>query len=294
MDIDSLRSFIAFVDTGSFTRAAKQTFRSQSAISMQMKKLESDTGKILFAKKGRNLALTTDGRVLVSYARRILALHDQALSNFADTKNNRPVIIGCPEDYLTSALDPLLALIKEKNPQQQFRVHCENTVLLRHMLDKGEVDLAILTRSPESEEGYLLKHDQAVWFDNGHYYHKHLSPIAVVTFEEDCKIHAATIDGLEKTEHGYLLAGVSPSASAIKLMVKQGLGIGTMPASALEKTFRIINDVALPQLPAIDIVLAVTPIPHPIFSAKVVATLSKKFMQLTANQDIQNQQMNNL
>jgi len=279
MDIDSLRGFIAFVDTGSFTRAAKQTFRSQSAISMQMKKLESDTGKTLFKKNGRNLSLSPDGRILVSYARRILALHDQALSNFTNTLDNRPVIIGCPPDYLDSVLGPMLLLIKELNPRQQFRVLCENTIELRHMLDKGEVDLAIFTRAPESEEGYLLKHDQAVWFDNGQYYHPGLSPLPVITFEEDCKIHCAAIDSLEKTDRDYLLAGVSPSASVIKLMVEKGLGIGTMAASVLPDSFRVLNEANLPLLPAVDIVIAVTPTPHPNYSAKVVSSLSKQFMQ---------------
>ena len=91
MDIDALRSFIAFVDTGSFTRAAKQTFRTQSAISMQMKKLEEETGHSLFIKEGRNLSLTDQGQELVSYARRLIALHDEAIGHFSLTQAQKTI-----------------------------------------------------------------------------------------------------------------------------------------------------------------------------------------------------------
>ncbi len=277
MDIDSLRSFIAFVDTGSFTRAAKQTFRSQSAISMQMKKLEQDADKKLFIKKGRNLSLTPEGRTLVGYARRILSLHDEVLGKLAAPKSNRPLIIGCPDDYVESVLPRVLELILTHNPNQTFLLHCENTVKLRTMLDQGDVDLAIFTRAPENEEGYLLRHDKAVWFHNGDDSLLANRVLPLVLFEEDCKIRCAAIDSLEKMNRDYLVVCTSPSATAIKALIKNGMGIGAIIASTLEKEFTIINDAALPSLPAVDIVLAVAPIPHPLFGASEAAQISAKF-----------------
>ena len=274
MDIDALRSFIAFVDTGSFTRAAKQICRTQSAISMQMKKLEQEANQRLFIKKGRNLSLTTEGQVLVSYARRILALHDDVLTEFATVKNNRPLIIGCPDDYVVSVLPTIIQLIQDKTPNQKFRIHCDNTVKLRIMLDNGEIDLAIITRAPESQEGYLLQPDKAVWVYYGHKELLTRPTLPLILFEEDCKVHSAAVDGLDKINRKYSIVCISPSATAIKAIIKNGTGIGAMVASTVPDDFTIINDPSLPPLAAIDIVLAVTSTPHPHYTATEVAQLS--------------------
>ena len=149
MDIEALRSFIAFVDTGSFTRAAKQIHRTQSAISMQMKKLEEATGKPLFIKEGRNLGLTEHGRKLASYARRLLAIHDQALSDLKHRSDHPPLMLGCPDDYADSVLPQLIALILDAHPQQEISILCASSTRLRALLDRGELHAAILTRAPE-------------------------------------------------------------------------------------------------------------------------------------------------
>ena len=277
MDIDALRSFIAFVDTGSFTRAAKQTFRTQSAISMQMKKLEEDAGQGLFIKDGRNLILTEHGQLLVSYARRILSLHDEVLGSFSQSKGHPPLIIGCPDDYAESILPKITQIILNRLPNQNIKICCDCSSQLRLKLDAGEIDLAILTRSPEIEEGYLLKHDGGVWVHGGYPELMQCDPLPLILYEADCKFHSTAIDGLEKQGRNYRLLCSSSSATAIKSLLRRRLGISAMATSSVSQGLEVANQAGMPALPSVDIVLAVAPIPHPMFSAAMASELSNSF-----------------
>lgn len=281
MDIDALRSFIAYVDTGSFTRAAKQTFRSQSAISMQMKKLEDDTGQPLFTKDGRNVALTERGQELVSYARRILSLHDEALSHFKHTAHHRPLVLGCPDDYAESILPVVTELIREQLPNQAFKILCDCSTQLRLMLDQGKIDLAILTRAPDAEEGYLLKHDRGVWVCGKAVDLIHRTPLPLILYEPDCKFHSSAIDGLEKLERPYTLVASSSSATAIKSLLRQGIGVSAMALSSVPEGFHVVKEPHWPALPAVDIVLSVAPVPHPAFGVHLAAKISHQFQLRT-------------
>ncbi len=110
MDIDLLRTYVAIVDTGSFTRAARQTFRTQSAVSMQMKRLEAQVNRTLFRKEGRSLELTDDGKRLVHHARRLLAVHDEAMASMQPDAPAFRLRLGCPDDYAASLLPRLVEI----------------------------------------------------------------------------------------------------------------------------------------------------------------------------------------
>jgi DNA-binding transcriptional LysR family regulator len=280
MDIDALRSFIAFVDTGSFTRAAKQTFRTQSAISMQMKRLEEETGQALFIKEGRSLALTEQGRLLVSYARRILSLHDEVIGSFSGSSGHPPLVIGCPDDYAESILPQLITLIVERLPQQNIKICCDCSSQLRLKLDAGAVHIAILTGAPDIEEGYLFKHDRGVWVHGGHPQLMEITSLALILYEPDCKFHSAAIDGLEKQGLDYRLLCSTSSATAIKSLLRQGLGISAVAASTVSQGLSIEHSADLPPLPFINIVLAVAPVPHPLFGSAMAAELSNHYRKL--------------
>lgn len=288
MDIDALRSFIAFVDTGSFTRAARQTYRTQSAISMQMKKLEEETGQELFKKEGRNLTLTDSGRELVSYARRIIHLHDEALSHYARNKQHSPLRIGCPDDYAESILADFIQLVSEQLPDLTYQIHCDSSRQLRLMLDAGEIDAAILTRMPDADEGYILKHDKGVWVSLNGATIFNPEPLPLILYEPDCKFHSTAIDGLEKKGIPYRIVASSSSATAIKHLIRQGLGITAMATSSVNADLEIIKNSQLPALPAVDIVLAIAPISHPLFGISVAAQLSSTFFEQNSKAALRN------
>ncbi|WP_370278369.1 LysR family transcriptional regulator [Pontibacterium sp.] len=277
MDIEALRSFIAFVDTGSFTRAAKQIHRTQSAISMQMKKLEEVTGKPLFIKEGRNLGLTEHGRKLASYARRLLAIHDQALSDLKHRSDHPPLMLGCPDDYADSVLPQLIALILDAHPQQEISILCASSTRLRALLDRGELHAAILTRAPEKDEGYLLVHDKGVWTHGGYPELLERDLLPLVLYDADCKFHSTAIDALEKQNRPYQLIATSSSATALKGMLNKGIAVSALASSTVSGDLTILEETDLPDLPAVDIVLALAPHPHPALTAGDAAEISAKF-----------------
>jgi len=282
LDIEALRSFIAFVDTGSFTRAAKQTFRTQGAISMQMKKLEDEAGQQLFEKKGRNLQLTEHGRTLTAYARRILAMHDEALTQLTAASPQPPLRIGCPDDYAQSVLPVLIEQLSQMQPGLNYVVRCDCSTELRRWLDAGQIDAAVLTRSGELDEGYLLAHDRGVWVHGGYPELLDAPALPLVLYEADCKFHSTAIDGLEKMQRSHRLLCATSSATTIRALLKKGLGISAMARSSMgEGLVELPAECGLPALPAADIVLQLSPSPHPMLGASAALALSERLQMLT-------------
>lgn len=278
MDIEALRSFLAFIDTGSFTRAAKQTFRTQSAISMQMKKLEQELDKNLFQKNGRQLVLTHEGQKLASYARRLLSLHDEAVSSLREQVNCQPLLFGCPDDYAETLLPALIALIRQHLGPVQIQVMCASSVRLRQLMDKGELHAAMLTRQPGSDEGHFLMHDQGIWYGSPEIDLLSRRPLPITLFQADCKFHAAALDGLIKQEISFDLVSCSSSATAQRGIVRAGLAIGAMARSSMSPDLAELQTDWLPPLPGINIALALAPQSYPGLTAQLARTISQEFL----------------
>lgn len=273
MDIESLRSFLAFVETGSFTRAAKQISRTQSAFSAQMRKLEEEIGSELFVKEGRHLVLSEAGLNLVSHATQLIQTHDGALAQLKKYKNKQPLRLGCPEDYNDQVLPKVMAALKESEPTCSIQLFNQPSSLLRDWLDKGELDAAIVTRSPTSEEGYWITQDQGVWISQRN------SPllqtaasIPLALFQSDCRYHAAAIDGLTKRGRAFHLLACSNTASAQRAVVREGLAIGAMGKLSVTSDLEIIED--MPALPAVDVVLLVGVKSHPLLTSEFLSRLN--------------------
>src|SRR3954466_430080 len=145
IDVDQLRTFIAIVETGSFTKAADVVHKTQSAVSMQMKRLEERLGKPVFERDGRTSRLTDDGERLLDYARRILRLNVECMASFADAELAGRVRLGVPDDYADRYLPEILARFSHSNPKVEVTVVCEPTPMLVDRLQSNDLDLAIIT-----------------------------------------------------------------------------------------------------------------------------------------------------
>src|SRR6478672_4488133 len=146
LDTDQLRSFLAIVDTGSFTRAAERVNKTQSAVSMQVRRLEERLGgKALFSKQGRGVRLTDDGERLIDYARRILHVEAAALAAVGDNGLDGRVRLGIPDDYAESFLPDILTRFVRRHPLVELAVACESSLSLAERMRAGELDLAIVT-----------------------------------------------------------------------------------------------------------------------------------------------------
>ncbi|USD67428.1 LysR family transcriptional regulator [Vibrio sp. SCSIO 43136] len=273
MDIDGLKGFLAFVETGSFTRAAKQMNRTQSAFSVQMRKLEDELGVNLFEKEGRNLTLTEAGLSLRSYAEQLVSLHSDALKGVSGFQEKRPLRLGCPEDYNEKILPKLIKHLCADNPTYSVQVFSQPSVVLREWLDEGKIDAAIVTRAIDSDEGYWLTSDTGVWIASPDYALDASETLPVVLFQSDCKYHAAAIDGLVKNNYSYKLLACCDTSSAQRALVSSGLAIGALGAISVTDNVRILEQ--MPPLPSVDIVLIVGARSHPLLDKNSMAELGR-------------------
>lgn len=254
MEIDALKSLLAFVETGSITRAAKQVNRTQSAVSMQMKKLEQDLGKTLFEKNGRNLILSKEGHQLVGYAKQLITHYDSTLNAIKSHNTKLRIRLGCPDDYANSILPKVVRNMHSLWTDLDLQIRCLPSNVIREQLDSGELDVGIATRSFDSEEGLLIAKDRGVWVCNGDTQLAKQTPLPLVTFQQDCRFHHAAIEGLHKQARQFKLIAMSGSVAAMHGLVKEGLAIGAMASLSKGDLVELYNE-QLPDLPQISIVL---------------------------------------
>ncbi|MBY4675607.1 LysR family transcriptional regulator [Marinobacterium arenosum] len=276
MNTDLLRTFIVVVDTGSYNRAAQQLYRTPSAISMQMKRLEEQVGKPLFEQQGRERVLTRHGKQLVGYARRILSLQQEALSVLEAGAGQEPLRLGCPDDYAQGLLTDLLELIWQQAPELQVQVVSGASTQLRHQLDMGELDLALVTRRPDSDEGFLLRQDQGVWLAAADFDWSAADPLPLALYPPDCKFMNGALDGLEKQGRRYQLKTISVGCGILLELVRRGIAITAMARISAPADLVVAPaEQQLPELPAIEIVLLVGAQQHPFFNSHRLQALAE-------------------
>lgn len=257
LDPDFLRTFLAFADTGSFTHAARLVNRTQSAVSMQMKRLEEVVGRPLFVRDGRTMNLTEDGQKLVSYARRMLTVHDEALAEFTEPMLSGSVRVGTPDDYAAAILPLILSRFAEAYPQVNLQVVCEGSPRLREYLAEGELDLAILTCKTNTQEGMLLKRDRVVWATATDHAVQDRCPLPLALFYPDCPFQHYARDALNTIGRPHRIAYTSHSIAALQAAVLSGLAVTVIAHSSVSAGMRELSEAeGFPRLPTVDIVLA--------------------------------------
>ncbi len=163
LDIDQLRSFIAIAETGSFTKAAEVVNKTQSAVSMQMKRLEERLARPVFARDGRASKLTEDGQRLLDYARRIVKLNVETIAAFSDAELSGRVRLGVPDDYADRYLPEIMARFSRAYPGVELSVICEPSVDLLERIDANEIDLAIVTNCETKRAAETFRRERLLW-----------------------------------------------------------------------------------------------------------------------------------
>ena len=163
LDIDQLQTFIAIVDAGSFTRAADKVFKTQSAVSMQMRRLEERIGKALFVKDGRTNRLTDEGERLLGYARRMIRLNNETMAAFDDQKLEGSIRIGTPDDYADCYMPGIIARFAKTHPGVELYIECEPSVELSARLQRGELDVALVTHDPLERSSEVVRPEPLYW-----------------------------------------------------------------------------------------------------------------------------------
>ena len=255
LDPDHMRTLVAIAESGSFTRAADEVHKAQSAVSMQMKRLEDQLGRTLFEKDGRQSRLTPDGLRLVEYARRLLRLNNEAVGSFRAPGLSGHVRLGTPDDYMAN-FPQLLARFARTHPRVEVTVMCEPTSELLKRLAQGDVDLAAITYVGQTQRARIFRRERLLWVvSDRHAVHEEpMVPLALG--RPDCSWRSAAILALDGIGRRHRLVFTSWNAPIVGQAVLEGFAVTVLPESALQPGMRILTpDDGFPDLPPVEIAI---------------------------------------
>ncbi len=256
-DIDALRAVVAGIDQQSFARAAVQLGRSQSAISMQLKKLEQQAGTQLFVRKGRGLVPTEAGEALVHYARRIIALNDEAALALGASVTSATVRLGLPQDFFEDVMPATLTAYAPRHPD----VHVEVRAGPNHCLDEevraGRLDgaIAFFLEGSGREDGELLCQLPMQWLASDAFRRPAEGErVSLVLFEHPCLFRQAALATLDRAGRSWQTAVTTPSLPGIWAALRSRLGVAVRTGHGVPEGIREIGaQFGLPELPAIEV-----------------------------------------
>jgi DNA-binding transcriptional LysR family regulator len=251
-----LRSFAAIVDSGSMLRATERVFVTQSALSLQMKRLEETVQATLFHRDGRRLALTPAGETLLSFAREMLALNDRALWALNGDMLAGPVRVGMVQDFAEVLLSGVLAQFSALNPETQLVVRVGGSHELLELLDADRLDL-VLGMGPGDDVSAITTAPMR-WIGNPDLAAQQVVPVAVL--EPPCRFREAALKALDATGRPYRVVLETPSLSVLRAALESGLAISCRTNVFYKQE---IDDGKLPALPKVAYIRHTRPSPHP-------------------------------
>lgn len=258
MDEFTLRCFLAIVETGSFTKASHKMKRTQSAITQQIGNLEKTLGKRLFD-RGKQIRLTRDGELFLSYANKILALYLEVFDRFKHPELKGEIRFGVPEDFATMFLSDVLVDFSRIHPRILLNVECDLTLNLFDRFKKNAFDMVLvkMSRPEDFPNGVEVWSEPLEWIGKNTHtkaLEKH-TPVPLVLSPQPCVYRSIAIESLEKAGIRWRIVFTSPSYAGIIAAVKAGMGITVLPRTMIPNTLEVICEEFLPFLPDIHVSL---------------------------------------
>lgn len=240
IDVDQLRTFIAIAETGSFTRAAEVVNKTQSAVSMQMKRLEERLDRAIFARDGRASKLTEDGERLLDYARRIVKLNMETIAAFSDAELSGRVRLGVPDDYADRYLPEIMARFSRAYPGVELTVICEPSIDLLDRIDANDLDLAIVTDCESKRASETFRRERLLWVASSRHPTHMEEPVPLALGRPTCSWRRAAIEKLDSIGRPYRILYSSSNAGAVAAAVLAGLAVSILPESGLRPGMRVL------------------------------------------------------
>ena len=236
---DLLRTFVKVVDTGSFTRAAEAVGRTQSAVSLQMRRLEGVLDAQLFVRGSHRVRLTAQGDTVLEYGKRMLALNDEVVTSLAGPTVAGCVRLGAPHEYTASLLPVVLGKFAQSHPGVMLEVTCDLSKNLIHRMKEGEFDLVVaLHDNPQDQGGMKVLTEPLVWITSrDHLRHQH-KPLPLVVAPPPCIYRSRVLDHLDRLEMPWQVSYTSSSYSGIIAAVRSGLGVTALAGSTVPEGVR--------------------------------------------------------
>ncbi|WP_454783314.1 LysR substrate-binding domain-containing protein [Legionella sp. WA2022007384] len=258
LDTVTLQCFLAVAETQSFTKAASRVGRTQSAISQQIAKLENLIEKQLIT-RGRELSLTPDGEIFLSYAKRIYELHRESLDRFKTPELQGELRFGLPEDFASMMLSDILVEFSRLHPRVMLNVECDLTLNLIERFNRDEFDLILIKTNERNQisDGVNVWNESVEWVGK-----KELLPalndkavIPLVLSPTPCVYRGNVIESLNQLHLKWRLAFSSPSYAGKMAAVRAGLGITAIQRSMIPNYLDRLDDYFLPSLKDIHVSL---------------------------------------
>ncbi len=242
LDVDLLKTFLAIADFGSFTRAAEEVNKTQSAVSMQMKRLEELVACALFAKDGRNSRFTPDGERLVDYARRMVAMNDEAVSAFTKPELTGTIRFGTPDDYADRFLPEILARFARTHPLVMVDVDCLNSAVLFDRVKRNEMDLAVVTFGCDIITDEPVRREKLVWVTSARHSVHMLDVLPLAVSHAGCGWRSKVVQSLDSAGRKFRVAYSTPNSNAVNAAVTQGLAVGATPELCVRPGMRVLTE----------------------------------------------------
>lgn len=240
---DLLRAFLTVVDAGGFSQAAERLRRGQSAVSLQIKRLEDRLGVRLLERNPRHLALTADGEMILEHARRILRLNDELLARVEERELTGLVRLGAPEDFATSHLPGVLARFARSHPRVALEVTCELTLQLWERFHAGGLDIALVKREPLGETGGIrVWREPLVWVGAGMDPPAADGGLPLVVSPRPCVYRKRATDALDEAGRAWRIAYTCGSLAGTHAAVRAGLGVTVLPKEMVPADLSILNE----------------------------------------------------
>lgn len=251
-----LQTFVAIVESGSFTDAAKRVHRTQSAVSMQIRRLEVILGHPVFERNGRAIRLTGAGEVFYDYARRILEDYQSAMAALGQEPIEGDVAVGAPDDYTTIFLPEILASFRRTHPQARIHIISEPSRQLLHELSIGSIDVALLTEGEGSMGGTVVHREPLVWVSSDRHRTHERDPVPLAVFHSGDVFRRCAVARLEENHRRVSIAVTSSSFAGIAAAVQSGVAVAAIFEGSVCPGMRVLTPrEGYPELTSVGIVM---------------------------------------
>jgi len=253
LPVAALRSFVAIALDGSMVGAAERVFLTQSALSLQIKRLEELLQAPLFLRQGRSLVLTEDGRRLLGYAQQLLTINDRAVLAFSDRLLSGPVRVGLAQDLADALLSETLATFAHQNPAAMMQIRVAGSRELREMVVADQLDLAV--HLAPSATSRAVREIAMVWLGAPGLARREELPLALLA--EPCLFRQAAFAALDAAGRRYRIVLETQSLSALRAAVTAGIGVTCRTGLGSRLEGLEIPASGLPDLPRVAVVMDV-------------------------------------
>jgi DNA-binding transcriptional LysR family regulator len=250
LDLTALRSFVAVAETGGVTKAAHQLHLTQSAVSMQLKRLEESLNQPLLDRTGRGVALTNQGELLLSYGRRMLALNDEALARMTDDAFEGEIRFGVPCDIIYPNIPSILQRFDRAFPRVRVNLYSSYTSKLKSKIESGELDLILTTEDECGPQGETVCMQRLVWVGAPGGNAFRARPLRLA-FERDCLFRPWVQRALDERGIAWEMAVDTRATRTVEASVSADLAVHAMLESAVSPHLEpISHGGTLPDLPS--------------------------------------------